>query len=119
MPGRWPDVRRLDGVMDRFAGCACLLVRGVVCCGSDAIPVHNRFKRVRLVHFACLIGSAASSVQFGARGQSASVQFVQFSSRTLPAQADAARRNHVLRSACGSWIIIPEYIPLELNISES
>ena len=42
--------------------------------------ISKPFKRVRSVQFACLIGSTASSVQFGALGSSASVQFVQFSS---------------------------------------
>ena len=56
----------------------CLLVRGVMCCRSNAISVQNRLKGVRSIQFAFLIASAAISVQFGARGPSASVQLVQF-----------------------------------------
>ena len=61
IPARWPRVCHLDGDMVRFAGCACLPVRGVVWCRSHAIQFKIALKRVRSVHFACLIGSAASS----------------------------------------------------------
>ena len=59
-----------------------LLVRSVVWCRSDANSVLNRFKNVRSVQFTCLIGLAASSFS-SVRGMeaSASVYFVQFSSR--------------------------------------
>ena len=40
-----PGVCRLGGGMVRFAGCACLLVRDVVWCQSDANSVQNRFKK--------------------------------------------------------------------------
>ena len=65
IPVRRPGVCRLGEGMVRFAGCAGLLVWGVVCCRSDAISVKNRLKRVLSVQFACLIGPAASSVRFG------------------------------------------------------
>ena len=53
-----------------FAVCACLLVRGLVLCRSDANSFQNCLRRVCSVQFACLIGSASSSfVQIGAWGQ--------------------------------------------------
>ena len=74
-----------------FAGCACLLVRDVVCCPNDANSVQNRLQNLRSVQFPCLIGSIASSFS-SVQGTAAkslrsvrSVQFIQFSSRTLPA----------------------------------
>ena len=91
IPACRPGVCRLGGGMMRFAGCACLLVWDVVWCRSDPNSVQNRLKGVRSVQFACLIGSAASSFKSG-RGTGAKclrsvrlVQFIQFSSQTLPA----------------------------------
>ena len=62
IPVRRPRICHLDGDMVRFAGCACLPVRGVVWCRSSAIQFKIALKRLRSVQFACLIASAASSV---------------------------------------------------------
>ena len=82
---------RQAGGMVCFAGCACLYVRDVVWCQSDAKSVRNCLQKGRSVQFACLIWSTASSFS-SVQGTAAkslrsvrSVQFVQFSSRTLPA----------------------------------
>ena len=45
IPARRPRVCHLDGDMVRFAGCACLPVRGVVWCRSHANSVQKRFKK--------------------------------------------------------------------------
>ena len=64
IPAGRPGVCRLSGGMVRFAGCACLLVRGVVWCRSDANSVLNNLRRVRSVRLPYWVG----------------YQFVQFSS---------------------------------------
>ena len=85
---------RLGGWMIHFAGYAYLLLRDVMWCQSDATSAQNRLPKVRSVQFACLIGSTDSSFS-SVRGTVAkslrsvlSVQFIQFSSRTLPALFD-------------------------------
>ena len=100
IPSRRPGVCRLDGAMVRFIGCACLLDRYVVWCRDDANSVQNHLKKTSSVQFICLIGSAASSLQFssGRGGQVppfssfSSVQFIRFSSRTLPALVEVTKR---------------------------
>ena len=70
----------------RFAGCADLLVPGVVWCLNNANSVLNNLQRVRTVQLTCAIGWAAGSWSLVRdTGPTASVQFVQFSSRALSA----------------------------------
>ena len=65
----------------RFAGYACLLVRDVVWCQSDANLVQNRLQKVRSIQFACLSGPTARSFISVRNGAAKSpAQFVQFSS---------------------------------------
>ena len=84
IPARRPGVCRLGGGMACFAGCACLLVRGVVWCRSDTNSVQNYFNRVRSVHQHAWVG--CQFIQFSSgTGVKSSVQFVQFSSGTFSA----------------------------------
>ena len=74
----------------RFAGCACLFVRDVVWCQSDANSVQNRLQKVLSVQFVCLLGSTASSfssVRSAAVKSLRSVHSVQFSNSSGPADS--------------------------------
>ena len=86
IPISQPNVCRRDGGMVRFTGCACLLVRGVVWCGVRVTQIRFKIPLEEFVSFSSPAWSGRlpdRSVQFGARGLSASVQFVQFSSFNL------------------------------------
>ena len=87
VPARRPGDCRLGGGMVCFAGCACLLVRDVVWCQSDANSVQNRLITLRSVQFACLIGStdsSFSSVRGTAVKSLCSVRSVQFTNSSGP-----------------------------------
>ena len=75
----------------RFAGCAYLLVRDVVWCRSDPDSVQNRLKKSSISSVRLPDRVGCQFIQLS-RGTGAKclrsvrlVQFVQLSSRTLPA----------------------------------
>ena len=103
IPAHQPRVCRLGGGMVRFAGCACLLVWGVVC-WSGTNSVQNRFKKYTQFSSPAWSGLLPlRSVQLGARGPSASFQFNQFSSWTLPALVPSLAGALVPVAQC--WLI--------------
>ena len=84
----WPGFCRLGEGMVRFAGCACLLVRSVVCFQSDTISAQNRLKRVCLVHHlpdqVCCQFSSGNGDQVPPFGSFSSVHSFQFTNSSGP-----------------------------------
>ena len=78
----------------RFAGCAWLFVRGLVCCQSDTNSVQNRLQGVRSVQFACLIGLAVGS--FSSFQSTAAKIFSSFSSVHSVQFASSSDPDHLL-----------------------
>ena len=97
IPAHRPGICRLGGGMVHFAGCACLLGWGVMCCRSDAMSVQNHLKRVRTVQFACLIRSAASSFSTG-YGDTGYDQFSSVHELFRPSSAQHYRQPQTPRS---------------------
>ena len=95
IPARRPGVCRLGGGIMCFAGCACLIVRDVVWCQSDANSVQNRLQK-----------SSFCSVRLPDR---IDCQFVQFSSghggQELPFSSFSSV--HELFRPC---LLLPKYI---------
>ena len=94
IPSRRPGVSRLGGDIVHVVGYACLLLQGVVLCWGDAKSAQDRLRRVRSVQFACLIGSAASSIS--------SVQGIRANClRPFSSVTDLSRPWPLVTSRCG------------------